>query len=148
MYGVFLLSILWEESHYYNQGWPSTPSAVATGITLSHVIQDMPDEQEDPVLVDMSIALPGAGRAEDVGALLITNQFAKPATPSVLSYKPATPPNDGKVTVIHINDHGVVCCQADSSGRLSSCLQAIMLFIMMTHSNSITKRDGSVTNCC
>jgi len=85
------------------------------------VIQDIPDEQEDPLLVDMSIALPGAGRTEDVGALLITNQFGKLAVPSILSYKPATPPSDGRVTVIHINDHGVVCCQANSSG-MSSCL--------------------------
>ena len=82
------------------------------------MIQDIPDEQEDPVLVDMSVALPGSGRAEDVGAFLITNQFARLATPLVLSYKPATPPSDGRVTVIHINDHGVICCQATESGTL------------------------------
>ena len=90
------------------------------------MIQGIPDDQEDPVLVDMSVALPGAGRTEDVGAFLMTNQFARPATPSVLSYKPATPPSDGRVTVIHINDQGVVCCQAVNSGKLDD-ISTIML---------------------
>ena len=66
----------------------------------------------------MSVALPGSGRAEDIGAFLITNQFARLATPSVLSYKPATPPSDGRVTVIHINDQGVVCCQPIKYSKL------------------------------
>lgn len=84
-------------------------------------MQDIPDDQ-DPVLVDMSVALPGSGRTEDVGAFLITNQFAVLATPSVLSYKPATPPSDGRVTVIHINDQGVVCCHATNTGKLFSTI--------------------------
>ena len=81
-------------------------------------MQEILDEQKDPVLVDISVALPGSGRTEDVGAFLITNQFAKLATPSVLSYKPATPPSDGRVTAIHINDLGVICCQATESSKL------------------------------
>lgn len=81
-------------------------------------MQNIPDDQEDPVLVDMSVALPGSGRSEDVGAFLVTNQFAQLAMPSLLSYKPATPPSDGRVTVIHINDQGVVCCQATNSSKL------------------------------
>lgn len=66
------------------------------------------------------MTLLGYGRT-DGGTLLITNQFAKLATPSVLSYKPATPPTDGKVTVIHINDQGVVYCQAIESCKLFFC---------------------------
>ena len=81
-------------------------------------MQDIPDEQEDPVLVDMSVELPGSGRTEDVGAFLMTNQFAKQAKPLLLAYKPATPPSDERVTVIHINDHGVICCQATNSGKI------------------------------
>lgn len=81
-------------------------------------MQDIPDKQEDPVLVDMSVSLPGSGRTEDVGTFLITNQFAKQAKPSVLAYKPATPPSNGRVTVIHINDHGAICCQATKSGKI------------------------------
>ena len=83
-------------------------------------MQDIPGDREEPVLVDVSVSLPGSGRTEDVGTFLVTNQFAKRATPSILSYKPATPPSDGQVTVIHINDQGVVCCQATNSSKLFS----------------------------
>ena len=110
-------------------------------------MQGIPDDPNDPVLVDMSVALPGAGRTEDVGAFLITNQFAQLATPPVLSYKPATPPSDGRVTVIHINDQGIVCCQAVNSGKL---IPTIMLNYWTHNSCSCNTQegDGSFTNGC
>lgn len=90
-------------------------------------MQDIPGE-EHPVLVDMLVALPGSGRTEDVGAFLVSNRFAQIVTPSVLSYKPATPPSDGRVTVIHINDQGVVCCQGTKWSKLFSTIVTPLLF--------------------
>jgi len=70
---------------------------------------------QDPVLVDLVIALPGSS-PQDIGQLLVSNHYAELVVPQTISYMPATPPSNGRVTVTFISDDGIVYCQAANSG--------------------------------
>jgi len=69
----------------------------------------------EPVLVDLVVALPGSS-PQDIGQLLVANHYAEMFIPQIISYLPATPPSNGRVTVTFISDDGVVCCQETNSG--------------------------------
>lgn len=80
------------------------------------MIQARPSNHE-PVLVDLVIALPGSS-PQDIGQLLVANHYAEVVMPQIISYIPATPPSDGKVTVTFISDDGMICCQENKLGTI------------------------------
>ena len=94
---------------------------VISCVTLYNVISDhmiqTHSSNPDPVMVDLTITLPGSS-PQDIGQLLVANCSAEVVVPQTITYIPATPPSNGTVMVTFISDDGIICCQAANSSLL------------------------------